>query len=222
MFQSRRKVIGSFLLVLCIFVVITFAPQAWMQRMSSTAAGQLDRSAEERLFSWQFALNLVQAYPITGGGFEVFSDGDVKIRYAPPLTPQQAALQSKRTGELDDILLFSGAHSIYFQTLGEQGLVGLALFLALLASCFISLRQLRRIGSRDAEFKWLVPFAQMLQLSFAAYAVSGAFLGRAYFDLYFTLIACTILLKVLYRCQMGQILVSQHEALLTQFEPVPL
>jgi hypothetical protein len=39
----------------------------------------------------------------------------------------------------------------------------------------------------------------MLEVSFLAFLVSGATLGRAYFDLYFLLIACVIILNAIYR-----------------------
>ncbi len=39
----------------------------------------------------------------------------------------------------------------------------------------------------------------MLEVSLWAFVVSGAFLGLGYFDLYFQLIATTVILKILYQ-----------------------
>jgi probable O-glycosylation ligase (exosortase A-associated) len=206
--------VAAFLMVVAAFLVISFAPAAWMQRMGNLAEGKLDRSAQERLFTWRFAANFAKSYPVTGGGFDVFNDGDIKIKYSP--APSQAELEEWRRdrsydGGIPDYLVRCSPHSSYFQVLAEQGYTGLALFLILLGSCFLTLRKLRRIGKRDSQFEWLAQYAGMLQLSFAAYSVSGAFLGRAYFDLYFTLIACTILLTVFYRQQLRDAVVRPDE-----------
>jgi len=187
--KSKRKVIAGFVIAIAALLVLTFASQQWMERMGNFAQGKLDRSAEQRLFTWQFAINLAKAYPVTGGGFEVFTDGDVKIKHAPQPVP--------------DYLVNTGPHSIYFQVLGEQGYVGLALFLALLGSCFFSLSNLRRKAKRNPALEWAVPYCNMLQVGLLAYSVSGAFLGRAYFDLYFTLVAGVIVLKVLSRRELA-------------------
>jgi hypothetical protein len=40
----------------------------------------------------------------------------------------------------------------------------------------------------------MVAYALMLQFSLTAFLITGAFLGRAYFDYFFTLVACTIVL----------------------------
>jgi O-antigen ligase len=112
-------------------------------------------------------------------------------------TPEMFARFSKE--ELPGGGLSSGPHSIYFQILGEQGFVGLGLFLSLIAACILSLRKLRRLV-RDAQpLQWIVPYANGIEGGLCAFLVSGAFLGRAYFDLFYQLVACTIILKVLYR-----------------------
>jgi probable O-glycosylation ligase (exosortase A-associated) len=183
--KSRYKLVSATLLVVAAFLVISFAPSAWMARMGDFAGGKLDESAQERLTSWAFAWNLAKTYPITGGGFECF-------------TPDLFATFSSRdpqtwlAGHTS-----SGPHSIYFQVLAEQGFVGLGIFLALLVSCMLSARRLRRRAARDPALWWIASYSQVVELGLLAYIVSGAFLGRAYFDLYLQLVAILIILKVL-------------------------
>ena len=47
----------------------------------------------------------------------------------------------------------------------------------------------------DPQFGELEHLARMVQVSLVGYAVSGAFLGLAYFDLYYTLIAFIVVAK---------------------------
>src|SRR5712664_1173200 len=107
-FKSRQKVLAGFFLIFCAWAVLAFAPAKWMDRMGNFFHGNLDNSAELRLNAWHFAWELAKDYPITGGGLKTFTP-ELYSRYTPQL-------------------VFAGAHSIYFQTLGEHGFVGLGLF----------------------------------------------------------------------------------------------
>jgi len=189
-FKSRHKVLATVLVVAAALLVLSFAPPAWMTRMTSFAHGQLDTSAEGRLNAWQFAWVLAQNYPLTGGGFETFTP-DLFERFTPQLT-------------------FAGPHSIYFQMLGEQGFVGLGLFLLLLASCFLTYRQLRRRGRTVPELAWMGAYAEMFQVSLAAYMVSGAFLAMGYFDYFWQIVAMTAVLRILYRREMAAVREAQE------------
>jgi probable O-glycosylation ligase (exosortase A-associated) len=182
--QSHRKILTAAVLVVVAMLVLAFAPPAWMARMTGFAHGDVDQSAQGRLNAWQFAWVFAGAYPITGGSFETF-------------TPQ---LEARFTPQFS----FAGPHSIYFQTLGEQGFVGLGIFLALLGSCFLSLWRLRRSVRGDPTFFWVDNYCKMLATCLVGYIVSGAFLPRAYFDLWFQLAASTALLKILYRQELCQ------------------
>jgi len=96
--------------------------------------------------------------------------------------------------------VFSGqtdAHSIYFEILGEHGFIGLILFLALGCLTWFSGGWVIKQAKKNEELRWCHDMAAMLQVSLIGYAVSGAFLGLAYFDLYYHLIAMMILTKVI-------------------------
>jgi putative inorganic carbon (hco3(-)) transporter len=187
--RSKQKILGIAALVLLGMLVLAFAPPAWMDRMGAFAHGEVDQSAQGRLNAWQFAWVFASAYPITGGSFETF-------------TPQ---LEARFTPQF----LFAGPHSIYFQTLGEQGFVGLGIFLTLLGSCFFSLWRIRRRVGGHPSFTWVTEYSKMLETCLLAYLVSGAFLPRAYFDLWFQLAASTALLKILYERERFNLLTEQ-------------
>jgi putative inorganic carbon (hco3(-)) transporter len=177
--KAKRKTIAFALLLIIIPTVIAFAPGQWLDRMGSirdySEGSTLDDSSSGRINAWKFAWNLALDRPLTGGGFQTFSP-ELFLQYAP------------------DPKAFHDAHSIYFEMLGEQGFVGLALFLALLLSCFRSLSRLKR-NARDFNLPWLTPYADMMQLSLIAYMVGGAFLGRAYFDLFYQLVIVIVVIK---------------------------
>jgi probable O-glycosylation ligase (exosortase A-associated) len=171
--RLKQRLVLMPAIVLGLVVAVMFAPEAWRQRMDPSQS--LDASALERLNAWAFARNLAAEFPITGGGFGTFT-AELFARYAPVGV---------------DI---HGPHSVYFQVLGEHGFVGLVLYLALVASCFLSARrslQLARWKGDDVH----VQYADMFRLSLVAFLTSGIFLGRAYFDYFFTIVACLVILK---------------------------
>ena len=172
------------------FVVIAgagfaFIPSQWFERMSTIGTYKQDESAMARFQSWGFAWNVATDRPITGGGFRVFST-DQFLRYGPD--PFEAY----------------DSHSIYFEVLGEHGFVGLALFLALLVSNFVSLAWVERKARGRPSLAWTKDYAMMLRLSIVSYAVGGAFLGLAYFDLYYNVIAGVVILKILVQRELAQ------------------
>ena len=57
---------------------------------------------------------------------------------------------------------------------------------------FMCSRIMRRTKHRS-ELRWAYNLTSMLQLSLVAYAVGGAFLGLAYYDLYYHIVAITII-----------------------------
>ena len=191
-FKSRQKVLAGFFLVACAWAVLMFAPAAWMDRMGNFFHGNLDSSAELRLNAWRFAIELTKQYPITGGGLQTFT-----VELYRRFTPQ---------------LEFAGAHSIYFQTLGEHGFVGLGLLLLLLGSSLASLLALRRRARASLATEWIVPYTHMLEVSLLAYMISGAFLELANFDLFYQIIASLIVLKILYWQETTQAYKAQAEA----------
>jgi len=173
--QARQKMV----LIPCVTLVFLFAslftPQAWRDRMKTMSPDSLDTSALSRLNAWTYAWNMTKDYPIMGGGFDAFTPSLFR-RYAP---------------DPNDV---HGPHSIYFGVMAEHGFVGLFLYFTLVGSCFMTLygivRRARYYGDPESGH-----YANILRFSLIGFLVSGAFLGRAYFDFYFTLVACVAILK---------------------------
>lgn len=173
-FKQRLALIP--IIVFAVIFAITFAPESWKDRMNPNRKDAVDASAKARLNAWAYSRALAADYPLTGGGFATFTP-ELYNRYAPVAAG-----------------VIHGPHSIYFQVLAEHGYIGLGLYLLLMISALICsyqlARQARRRGDQEAA-----NFANMFQFSLIAFLASGTFLGRAYFDYSFTIIACLVVLQ---------------------------
>jgi len=147
---------------------------------------QQDASALGRLEAWNTAFNLAKAR-ITGGGFDTFQPRTYFL-YGDP---------TKKVSQTD-------AHSIYFEVMGEHGFIGFVLFMLLAWFTWNTGSRIRREAGRSEETKWGSDLASMLQVSLAGYAAAGAFLGLAYFDLYYNVIAMMVICRVILKEQIFQ------------------
>lgn len=174
--KTRKRFVLLLLMGPVLYAAFQFMPAAWHDRMKTIETYEEDQSAQGRINAWHFAFNLAKDRPF-GAGYEAF-------------TPDLFALYAPDPNAVHD------AHSIYFEILGEHGFVGLALFLLLgwyaWRSCSAVVKQARA----HSEGQWIADLASMVQVSLVGYAASGAFLGLAYFDFYYHLIALVVLLKL--------------------------
>jgi probable O-glycosylation ligase (exosortase A-associated) len=184
--KSHRKLLAVLLAGTFALGLLAFTPEHWQERMSGTFVhGQLDDSAEDRLAVWEYAWNLAKAFPVTGGGFESFTPGlFAKYEERPLPSSQYTAL---------------GPHSIYFQVLAEHGFAGLFLYFVLLVNTVWTTIRMRRVASQYPGMEWMKAYCDIVQVGIVAFLIGGAFLGRAYSDLYYEFIACAFLLRILYR-----------------------
>ena len=178
MWRSRYRVGLALLLCILIPVSLSLMPPNWFDRMDTIRDYRSDASATGRINAWFFAFNLAVDRPVIGGGFNCFTP-ELFQKYAP------------------DPADFHDAHSIYFEVLGEHGFVGLWLFLCLALSVSWSCSRLIQRARLNPELSEIEHLGRMIQVSLVAYAVSGAFLGLAYFDLVYTLVAAVVIAKTL-------------------------
>ncbi len=173
--KSRRRFVIAVFASVALAVGLSFMPQKWIDRVQSIENYENDASAQGRFDAWLFAINLAKDRPILGGGFNAQEDSDLFMRYSPDAAGARAI------------------HSIYFEVLAEHGFVGLSLYLALMASVFRMAASIKKMTKGNDELIWARDLATMLQVGFVGYATGGMFLSRAYFDLYYTLVALMIL-----------------------------
>lgn len=171
--RGKQKFLPGIGLLLVSVCLIAFMPSEWSDRMNTINNYDQDESAMGRINAWWMAWNLAKDH-FFGGGFDVISAENF-ARYAPVAHDVHAA------------------HSIYFQILGEHGFVGLLLFLMLWTFTWRSAGQLHKLDHAKPETGWLSDLGGMCQVSLVGYAVGGAFLSLAYFDLPYNIMALVVL-----------------------------
>ena len=145
--------------------------------MQSIETYQEDASAMGRINAWWTAWNVARAR-ITGGGYQMFNY-QTFLAYAPE--PEN----------VHDV------HSVYFEMLGEHGFIGLGLWLLLAVFTWRTGSWVISYAKKNMDDKWAGDLVAMAQVSMVAYAAAGAFLGLAYFDLYYHVLVIIVLCKVI-------------------------
>jgi len=172
--KSRQKVVAGLVGLFFVGLVVGFAPDSWTERMETIKEYEEDGSSMSRLESWGFNLDIALVSPLVGGGFDVYKNEALYKSLVPGATINRSP------------------HSICFEVLGYHGFVGLALFLALFFATFRMAGSLIKLARGKAELFWAAELGAMLQVSLVGYAVGGAFLNLAFFDLPYYLMAITV------------------------------
>lgn len=179
--KSKSKLALGGAILVGILVAIPFMPEQWFDRMETIKTYEQDTSAMGRINSWTVAVNIANDR-ITGGGFGHWSEYTFAL-YAP--FPEDV----------------HDAHSIYFEVLGELGYPGLLIFLLILYNIWFgaknNVKKSIAINSSEPESDvlWIEQLNRMLQVSLIAYMSGGAFLGLAYWDLPYHILALVICSK---------------------------
>jgi probable O-glycosylation ligase (exosortase A-associated) len=174
--KSRNRIFILISILVVVGALATIMPQEWYDRMATIETYEEDNSALRRINAWWMAYNIA-ATRITGGGFEAYTPSAIR-QYAP------------------DPTMGADAHSIYFEIMAEHGFIGFTLFMLLAWFTWNTGNRIRRLTKSRSETKWAADMAAMTQVSMIGYAASGAFLGLAYFDLYYTLIAIMVICRL--------------------------
>ena len=118
-------------------------PETFWDRLNTIDIAQPDASMHGRIVAWQVAYKYANDHFPFGAGF-----------YGPQLDPIfHSYFPEEET---------HAAHSIYFQVLGEQGYVGLAIYLAMIAGAFWSSAHIIRATRGREEFAWADNLAKMI------------------------------------------------------------
>ncbi len=163
--RGRSRLVGGMVIACVAVLLVAFMPDQWGERMQTIDNYQEDRSAMGRIAAWNLAWNASLHYPF-GVGFNAarvelyLAHSAYGLEYGTPV-----------------------AHSIYFQVLGHHGLGGLAIFLTMWIVTYRWAGWLRVNGAATPETRWVGDLGAMSQVALVGYAVGGAFLSLAYFDL---------------------------------------
>ena len=159
--------------------ILAFMPASWYSRMETIKTYDEDASAMGRLNAWEYAYNAANDN-LLGMGYESWTPITFSL-YAPNPTDVHAA------------------HSIYFSVLGDHGWIGLLLFLLILTLSWKKLKKVIKETENNKQLEDINFLTKMIQVSFIAYLVGGAFLSLSYFDLPWHLIAFVIIIENSYK-----------------------
>lgn len=183
--RGKNKLLLAAGAAVFITVAIPFMPDAWTARMETIETYKEDASASGRLIGWQTAYNIAVARFPLGGGFEWQG-------------PQASALYSP----VPSVVIVP--HSLYFEVLGTQGFVGLALYLLFWVLVWRQCAWLRKTGKRDARFAWAHSLGSMVQVAIVGYGIGGAFLNLAFWEFCFYLFGAVAVAKYVVQTELLQ------------------
>ncbi|QNA90820.1 putative O-glycosylation ligase, exosortase A system-associated [Massilia sp. Dwa41.01b] len=190
--KSDRKVLLTVLIVVLVIAVMPFITADYTNRIDTIQAADEDASFMGRVVAWKLSFIMATKHPFFGGGFK-------SLEYFPvwsSLSREFFSFPWFYTGSaLPNTTVGRAAHSVYFQVLGEQGFVGLGLYLGGLASAFFTAGNVARQAKRAGAPHWLRTLATMLQLSVFSFALGGAALSFAYVDLIFCMFGLVLVVQ---------------------------
>lgn len=187
--KSRKKLVLALVLLAAIPPMIAFMPHSWSSRMDTIRTYEEDQSAMGRIIAWRFGYRIASER-WSGGGFGTYAN-EYWEEYAPDIVQEGLEI-----GFLEGTV-GRAAHSIYFDVLGEHGFVGLFLFLMLGFLTWRTASETLKATIGRSDLQWIRDLTGMLQVSLVAYAVGGAFLSLAYFDLAYHLLALIVVLNTM-------------------------
>ncbi|MEZ5931845.1 MAG: putative O-glycosylation ligase, exosortase A system-associated [Alphaproteobacteria bacterium] len=207
--RSRSRVLALVTLLVVAFGLHSVAPDSWKQRMGTIETAKTgDDSFKLRLLSWQTYASAAFDRPLTGAGMYALQTGSIFFRYAPD--PATFGVVNRKP---------RAAHSIYLQVLGDLGLAGFALYIALLATGFWNARWLARATEGQPELEWMADLGRMIQVSMVAFCVSGAALSMAFYDYFLSLLVVVAAVREMAEAKLGQ-RTSRRKARSRQDEPL--
>jgi probable O-glycosylation ligase (exosortase A-associated) len=183
MLQSKKKLwwIAGLALAAVVILNLDLSATRWGNRMSTIETYNADSSAMGRIKVWQWTIEFVGKHPL-GGGFDAYlhnrilgvtSDGETQ--YLPE-------------GQVGG----KAFHSIYFEVLGEQGIVGFSMYFLMVGLAMFKLIRLKRTWKNDPGMAWISGLANALMTSIVVFLAGGSFVGIAYQPYIFYMLSLTV------------------------------
>jgi probable O-glycosylation ligase (exosortase A-associated) len=186
LWKGRNKLAIALALALAVPFSLSLMPEEWFERMDTVTmdSEKQDASTTGRINAWWMGFNMANDR-FLGGGFNCFRKREFAI-YAPnPASVHEA-------------------HNNFIEVLAEHGWVGFGIFFVLGLFTWMKASSVARKAKKRADTRWLTDLTTMCQVSIAAYVVSGMFIGQAYFDLYYHVVAFVVLADALLKKELAR------------------
>lgn len=183
MLQSKKKLwwIAGLALAAVVIMNLDLSETRWGNRMSTIETYHADSSAMGRIKVWQWTIGFVGKHPL-GGGFDAYLHNRILGVTAEGETEY---LPEGQVGG-------KAFHSIYFEVLGEQGIVGFAIYYLMVGLAIFKLIRLKKTWKDDPGMGWIAALANALLTSIVVFLAGGSFVGIAYQPYIFYMISLTV------------------------------
>ena len=179
--RTKHKILTLAAVAVFAVVVSETAGDLWKDRMATIGTYSTESSAMTRIAVWRWTLEYVAEHPF-GGGFDAYLLSRYKI-------------ESTEEGRISIEITGRAFHSIYFEVLGEHGIVGLILFLLMFLTFFINLNYAKKLSKDRPDLIWCQNLSFCLNLSMLTLMVSGIFVGFAFLPFHYYLVGLSIALR---------------------------
>lgn len=176
--HARRKLFFGVIAALTVLAVGGITSQRWIERMSSVQSFDTESSALGRILVWKWTFDYAVHHPL-GGGFDVYRIDRIRYPTEPPDSPPHTI----------------AFHSVYFEVLGEQGWIGMGLFLSLIVTTLLTLRRVAKQTRHRPDMVWSLGLARALQGALLTLVFCGAFIGVAFQPMFYFLFATAVSLR---------------------------
>lgn len=166
-------------------VGLSLMDASWFERMNTITEAAEDTSFMGRVIAWKLAILMAINDPLTGGGFDA-------VAYEPTWTALMSQWNMLSFIETPYPQRGHVAHSIYFQVLGDLGIVGFVLFFSIIWKAFRVMSQLAKNND------WTGEVVIYIKLSIICFLIAGAALSVAYNEIMFMIVglACAMVSKI--------------------------
>jgi probable O-glycosylation ligase (exosortase A-associated) len=194
--RTRHKWFLSAVYAVGFLFVLAASGKELQERFFSITKAEADESAQSRLTTWKIAIQMANERPLFGLG----------IRNSNLFTHAYGADMEGRS-----------IHSQYLQTAADSGWVALALYLGLLASIFLGLRQVRRFLRKhdDPETLKVKSLTSALECALVLFCFGAIFLSLEHFEMPYILMLLAVQLHAITR------MVARHYDRAAQPPPGP-
>ncbi len=163
---SRSKILIGGMCAVVALLIVYETSDAWNTRMATITAGAEENSIGVRLAVWKWTYNYALDHPF-GGGFNAYW-----IQYSE--------LPSDNSPTGVTVVAHRAYHSIYFEVLGEEGWLGLGLFLSIVGLSYLSLWGVIRRCRDNPQLQWCGDLAKGVLGALTIMMTCGAFIGIAF------------------------------------------
>jgi probable O-glycosylation ligase (exosortase A-associated) len=169
-------------------MAVPFLPTAFTERMGTIKSYQGDDSASTRVAVWKWTIDYARTHPF-GGGFEAYRGNQIAYEKVE-VSGEGNNATVKTTLTTDKARAY---HSAYFEMLGEQGYVGLAMWLLLSIAGILRMEVLQHRYRKPAPGdEWIAPLAAALENAHIVYLLGACFIAIAFQPFIYMLVGAQI------------------------------